>query len=63
MSEVVVRMCSPKKIYPKIFGKSHVTEFLSNNAAILQVVRLALFLKRDPGTGLLEAASRRCSTK
>ena len=65
MREVVAR-CSTKKLSKKlhkIHRKTPVLESLSNTVKGLHAVRPAILLKRNPLTGVLEPAVRKCSLK
>ena len=66
MREVVARSCSTKKLPLKLHKtqrKMPALKSLSNTAKGLQAVRLATLLKRNPRTGVLEPAVRKCSLK
>ena len=66
MREVVARRCSTKKlsqILHKIHRKIPVLESLSDTVKGLHAVRLGTLLNRNPRTGVLEPAVRKCPLK
>ena len=66
MGEVVARRCSTKNPFLKLAQNSQKNTWLdsfSNTVKDLHAVRLATLLKRNPRTGVLELAVRKCSLK